>query len=93
MAQMGTTKFKRLFRQLTGTTTTEFIATERVERAKRLLASSELSVGQIARMCGFARATSFSALFSKRVGTPPRTFRKLARVAFSDDPVRAVELR
>ena len=93
MAQMGTTKFKRLFRQLTGTTTTEFIAIERVEQAKQLLASSELSIGQIARMCGFARATSFSALFSKRVGTPPRTFRKLARVAFSDDPVRAVELR
>lgn len=91
-AQMGTTKFKRLFRQTTGTTTTEFIAIERVEQAKRLLASSELSIGQIARMCGFARATSFSALFSKRVGMPPRTFRKLARVAFSDDPVRTVEL-
>lgn len=57
-AQMGATKFKRLFRQTTGTTTTEFIAIERVEQAKRLLASSELSIGQIARMCGFARATS-----------------------------------
>ncbi len=33
-----------------------------------------------------------AALFSKRVGMPPRTFRKLARVAFSDDPVRTVEL-
>lgn len=93
MAQMGTTKFKRLFKQMTGATTTEFIATERVERAKRLLASSELSIDQIAHKCGFARATSFSTLFSKHVGMPPRTFRKLSHVAFSDDPVQAVEPR
>lgn len=92
MAQMGTTKFKRLFRQTTGATATEFIATERINRAKRLLASSALSIDQIAHMCGFARATSFSALFSKRVGMPPRDFRKLARVAFSDDPIRTAEL-
>ena len=91
MAQMGTTKFKRLFKQATGTTTTEFIAAERVDRAKRLLASSELSIDQIAHRCGFARATSFSTMFSQRVGMPPRVFRKLARVAFSDDPVRAIE--
>lgn len=86
IANMGSTKFKRTFKQVTGVTVTEFVSSERIELAKRLLASQDMSIDEIAHRCGYERATSFSALFSKSVGVSPRTWRSIAKVAFDDDP-------
>lgn len=86
IANMGSTKFKRLFKQVTGSTVTGFVSAERIELAKRLLASQDMSIEEIAHRCGYERATSFSALFSKSVGMSPREWRSIAKVAFDDDP-------
>lgn len=86
VANMGATKFKRSFKQVTGSTATEFIASERVELAKRLLSDGEKSVEEVSALCGFEHATSFSALFSRLVGVSPRKWRSLSRVMFEDDP-------
>lgn len=64
VANMGSTKFKRTFKQVTGLTVTEFVSTERIELAKRLLTDQDMSIEEIAHRCGYERATSFSALFT-----------------------------
>lgn len=86
IANMGSTKFKKAFKQVTGLTVTEFVSSERIELAKRLLASQDMSIEEIAHRCGYERATSFSALFTKLVGVSPRTWLSVAKVAFDDDP-------
>ena len=83
-ANMGSTKFKKTFKQVTGLTVTEFVSSERIELAKRLLTDHDID--EVAHRCGYARATSFSALFTKLVGIPPRKWRLIAKVAFDDDP-------
>lgn len=85
-ANMGSTKFKKTFKQVTGLTVTEFVSSERIELAKRLLTDHDMSIDEVAHRCGYARATSFSALFTKSVGIPPRKWRSIAKVAFDDDP-------
>ena len=67
-------------------TVTEFVSSERIELAKRLLTDHDMSIDEVAHRCGYARATSFSALFTKLVGIPPRKWRLIAKVAFDDDP-------
>ncbi len=69
-ANMGSTKFKKTFKQVTGLTVTEFVSSERIELAKRLLTDHDMSIDEVAHRCGYARATSFSALFAKSVGMP-----------------------
>ena len=86
IANMGSTKFKRVFKQVTGSTVTGFVSAERIELAKRLLANQDMSIDEIAHHCGYERATSFSALFTKSVGVSPREWRSIAKVAFDDDP-------
>lgn len=86
IANMGSTKFKRTFKRVTGLTVTEFVSSERIELAKRLLASQDMSIDEIAHRCGYERATSFSSLFAKSVGMSPRKWRSVAKVAFDDDP-------
>ena len=86
IANMGSTKFKRVFKQVTGSTVTGFVSAERIELAKRLLANQDMSIDEIAHRCGYERATSFSALFTKSVGVSPREWRSIAKVAFDDDP-------
>ena len=81
-ANMGSTKFKKV----TGLTVTEFVSSERIELAKRLLTDHDMSIDEVAHRCGYARATSFSALFAKSVGMPPRKWRSIAKVTFDDDP-------
>ena len=85
-ANMGSTKFKKTFKQVTGLTVTEFISSERIELAKRLLTDHDMSIDDVAHRCGYARATSFSTLFAKSVGMSPRKWRSIAKVAFDDDP-------
>ena len=86
IANMGSTKFKKAFKQVTGLTVTEFVSSERIELAKRLLADHDMSIDEVAHRCGYARATSFSALFTKLVGMPPRKWRSIAKVVFDDNP-------
>ena len=86
IANMGSTKFKKAFKQVTGLTVTEFVSSERIELAKRLLADHDMSIDDVAHRCGYARATSFSTLFAKSVGMSPRKWRSIAKVAFDDDP-------
>jgi AraC-like DNA-binding protein len=47
----------------------------RVERAARLLATSTLSVKEVAAVCGFVSPNHFSRVFEQRMGVPPSRYR------------------
>ncbi len=48
----------------------------RLDRALILLARSNFSVGEVARLCGFASAFHFSRCFSETFGQSPRALRR-----------------
>lgn len=65
-----------LFRQITGKTITDFIRQIRIEKSKRLLLYTSLSITEIAFEVGYNNSQYFSKIFSQTEGTEPRTFRK-----------------
>ena len=48
---------------------------ERIERAKDLLANTDKSVGSIAAEVGYKNTQHFSTVFKKHVGVTPTVFR------------------
>lgn len=65
-----------LLTQLTGQSTQQHIHNRLIERAKQLLTSSELSVGEIAYRLGFDYSQSFSKLFKNKTSVTPMAFRQ-----------------
>jgi AraC-like DNA-binding protein len=67
--------FLRLFRDAFGETPHRYLTRVRIEKAKALLVSGE-PVTEVCLDVGFSSLGSFSALFARRVGAPPTTFRR-----------------
>ncbi|HEY3991780.1 MAG TPA: AraC family transcriptional regulator [Ktedonobacteraceae bacterium] len=67
--------FARRFRQTTGESPHQYVVNRRIETAQRLLKETDLSVGQIALMTGFASQGHFTQAFTRRLGQPPRQYR------------------
>jgi AraC family transcriptional regulator len=69
--------FTRLFRKVTGVTPARFLSAVRIQEAKRLLVSSNLSVTEIIHLVGYTSLGSFSLKFRAAVGTSPSGYRAL----------------
>lgn len=52
---------------------------ERVERAKKLLSSTDLAISMIAERCGFQSNERLTVNFRELVGVPPATYRRGSR--------------
>ncbi|GAA2454698.1 AraC family transcriptional regulator [Streptomyces macrosporus] len=63
-------------KRVTGRTPGQLLRQTRVLEAKRLLASTELTVGQVARQTGFADPAYFCRFFKRETGTSPGAFRR-----------------
>ena len=63
------------FRERYGKSVMSAILDLRIAEAKRLLAKTGLSVGEIAPRCGFRNIAAFRAVFERRAGLSPRAFR------------------
>jgi AraC family transcriptional regulator len=69
----------RLFRSATGKTPSRYIEETRLNRAKMLLATSKMTLKQIAYEAGYSTASYFSSQFKCMTGLTPSAFRKKAR--------------
>jgi YesN/AraC family two-component response regulator len=67
--------FAKLFKQSTGKSVHQYVIYRRVERAKRLLKQSDLSIADIAAECGFANPSHLALHFKRLIGVSPKKFR------------------
>jgi len=75
MVGVSTSHFSALFKAATGSSVMEFVKRQRSARARELLLTTSLSVGEIARRVGYADAFYFSRQFRAVNGVAPRDFR------------------
>jgi AraC-like DNA-binding protein len=77
-AQAGFSKFHfaRAFKDAYGETPANYLSRRRVERAKDLLRSANLTVTEVCMLVGFSSLGSFSSRFSEMVGTSPSAFQR-----------------
>jgi AraC-like DNA-binding protein len=68
--------FARAFKHAYGETPATYLTRRRVERAKDLLRSANLTVTEVCMVVGFSSLGSFSSRFSELVGMSPRAFQK-----------------
>lgn len=66
----------RAFRKSMGTTPGEYLLNYRIEQSQRLLATTDLPVGEVAAQAGFSSASYFDLRFRERTGTTPTAFRR-----------------
>lgn len=77
LAGYSTHYFSRKFGQTFGQSFPDFLLESRLIQAKRLLASTRLSVKQIALETGFSQASYFSSCFRQLEGMTPLDFRSM----------------
>lgn len=75
-AGMSPRTFARAFRTETGTTPAVYVEQLRVEAARRLLETSDLTVGAVASSVGFRRVETLYRAFTRRMGTSPDRYRQ-----------------
>lgn len=73
--------FAREFRRITGYTFVSYLNRIRCEKAKKLLAQGQMTVGEVARSCGFANQSYFSRTFLRLVGELPTAYRSRSKDA------------
>jgi AraC family transcriptional regulator len=78
IAYLSPYHFHRIFRLGTGVPPGRFVTALRIDAAKRLLLTSDLSVTQICFAVGYHSLGTFTTQFSRLVGLSPRGFRRLA---------------
>lgn len=82
---MSVRTFTRRFREEVGASPGQWLTQQRVERARHLLESSDLSIDQVARDAGFGTATSLRQHLQAALGVPPTVYRRTFR-ASADTP-------
>jgi AraC family transcriptional regulator len=70
--------FLRVFRSATGMPPLRFLTRMRIDAARGHLQDGDLSVTEIAALCGFSSASQFSTAFRRETGMAPREFRRAA---------------
>lgn len=67
--------FRKLFRRVTGIGPAVFVQRHRIERACMLLRGSQMSIKQIAEMCGFLDVPFFYRIFKHWAKVTPARYR------------------
>jgi AraC family transcriptional activator FtrA len=80
-AHVSPRTFARRFRAETGTTPLRWLLHQRVLEARRLLETTDMSIEEIATVCGFGTAASLRAHFREQTGTSPTSYRQTFGVA------------
>lgn len=69
-------QLERRFRDTLGRTVYDEIKRCRIDRAKQLLAETELTIPQVAMASGFSTASYFTVVFGEETGSTPGVYRK-----------------
>ena len=80
-AHMSPRNFARAFRREIGATPAAYVEAQRVEAARRLLETADLSVAEVAAACGFGRVETMHRAFRRGVRVSPGQYRRHFRAA------------
>jgi AraC-like DNA-binding protein len=88
-AQAGYSRyhFIRAFRAAYGATPGEYLSRRRIERARELLRTANLTVTEVCLLVGFSSLGSFSSRFSELTGCPPSEYQRRARTHGGPPPI------
>ncbi|MEU3501544.1 helix-turn-helix domain-containing protein, partial [Streptomyces hundungensis] len=78
-AYMSRRTFDRRFRSLTGSAPLQWLITQRVLQAQRLLETSDYSVDEVAGRCGFRSPVALRGHFRRQLGSSPASYRAAYR--------------
>ena len=77
-ANLSKNQFLRVFRKAFDTTPMDYLAKRRIQKARKLLETTPLSISEIAFDTGFMDSNYFSRRFRQETGKSPRDYRKQA---------------
>ena len=69
--------FSKIFKEGTGENFIEYLTNIRIDKAKELLSTTELSMKEICSMCGYSDPNYFSRSFKKNVGVTPTEYKNV----------------
>jgi AraC-like DNA-binding protein len=81
VACMSVFHFARMFKGSVGMPPHAYMTQRRIERAKEMLARTELALVEVAARAGFQTQAHFTVVFHRHVGLPPRAFRLRAHAS------------
>jgi transcriptional regulator GlxA family with amidase domain len=90
-AFMSPRNFARVFAREVAVSPASFVESLRVERAKMLLESTDLTTGEIAGRCGFGTVETLRRSFARSVGITPVEYR--SRFQASSTPGQVIPIR
>lgn len=67
---------QKCFSRLRNVSPTRYLTLQRLERARALLANTQLAVTAVARQSGFRNSAYFSSVFQKEIGCSPSAYRQ-----------------
>ena len=79
IACMGRTKLKLAFKEVYGTSITEYIQQRRLSHAETLLTLTDFTIEQVAVAVGYNNGGRFASMFKKSTGVYPAEYRKMAQ--------------
>ncbi|TPK78121.1 AraC family transcriptional regulator [Mesorhizobium sp. B2-4-17] len=77
--------FIRAFRTSTGLTPHKWLQRHRVEKAKALFLETDISIAEIAVLCGFADQSHLTRVFTALIGVSPALWRRERRSSWASD--------
>lgn len=76
MEFLGVSRYREIFKSITGTSPNEYITRLRMERAKDILTQNDTSISSVAESVGYANRHYFQRLFKRYTGQTPGEYRK-----------------
>lgn len=67
--------FSRYFKRATGKNISEYLTAMRMDRAKELLKTTDLSINEVCYFCGYSSLSNFRSHFVKHCGMSPKEYR------------------
>lgn len=80
-ASMSVRTFTRRFREETGASPAQWLLQRRVDHARRLLETTDLSIDQVAQSAGLGTAASLRQHMQTAIGVAPTAYRRTFRLA------------